>query len=107
MDYCGPRGIPYSTFLDWDDLSQSAALAWQARERDRCGGCGQHRSDWLDDHGQELRQRPAEVVDVFCPACSDLEAARQARGDGERPGFHLAFSPLHPVDADAPGPRSP
>lgn len=96
MAYCGPRGIPYSEFLRWDDLSQSAALAWQDREADRCGGCGQHRSDWLDDQGVELRERPAIVVESFCPACDDLGRARKAAEGEDRPGVHLAFRHLHP-----------
>lgn len=110
MAYCGPRGIAYTDFLAWDDLSQSAALAWQEREADRCGGCGQHRSDWLDANGVELRDRPAQVVDVFCPACHDMELARRAHGDEMAPGMHLGFAaaePLHPARTDASPPRSP
>lgn len=65
MAYCGPRGIPLSTFLSWDTSDQEAALGWQSYEGRRCRNCGHH---------------PAEGVthahtDV-CPGCVTLETAR-------------------------------
>jgi len=45
MAYCGPRGIPLSTFLSWPQEDQDAALAWQGHEGRRCGTCGYHPDD--------------------------------------------------------------
>ncbi len=42
MAYCGPRGIPLEEFLQWGELSQDAALQWQAYEARRCSSCGSH-----------------------------------------------------------------
>lgn len=49
MAYCGPRGIPLSTFLNWSQADQDAALQWQADENARCPSCGTHPQDWRED----------------------------------------------------------
>ena len=113
MAYCGPAGIPYTTFIGgpagWDDLSRDAAIAWQLERDTRCGGCGQHRDEWvtLGADGQEREIRPAPYVihDHHCPSCETLERARKAREKEERPGQHLVFVPK-PADTDA-DPASP
>lgn len=107
MAYCGPLGLAYTTFLEWDELSRSAALAWRRREDQRCGGCGQVRDDWMardgdgqpvcDEHGNQMEADPPPlaVVDHYCPACDALGRARKAREKqlAEQPGVHLAFGP--------------
>jgi hypothetical protein len=78
MAYCGPRGIALSAFLAWSQGDQDAALAWQAREGSRCGGCGTHEADWDDDNR-------AWVPEVhICPGCEQLEQARAAQPPGFR-----------------------
>lgn len=99
MEYCGPRGIPFEDWLEWGDLSKAMALAWQARRADVCpNGCGQHRTEWLDDDGIELRVRPARVVPVYCPSCDDLARARKAHGDLE-PGVSLGWAANEPASS--------
>lgn len=81
MAYCGPRGIPYTTWLadPWDDVSRAAAVAWAHREADRCGGCGLYRSDLLDAEGNELRDLPVELDVQSCPGCRKQAVAEKER----------------------------
>ena len=90
MAYCGPRGIPLSRFLDWDDGDQDAALVWQAHEARRCPSCGTHPDDWDPTKGGDRSAYAAEVV--ICPGCRTLDDAR-AHGP-ERPpyGAHLMLT---------------
>lgn len=83
MDYCGPKGIPHSGFLAWSEDDQQKALWWQAREAQRCTGCGTHPDDWNEDVGGS---RDAYVPEErTCPGCrargpadDTLTKARQA-----------------------------
>ena len=97
MDYCAPHGIPYGDFLEWSQLSRDAALAWQARESAKCGGCGQVRAEWMtvDTDGHEVEAVPAPflVDDHWCPACDALARHRRARGDTTPDGVHDVFRP--------------
>lgn len=76
MQYCGPRGIPLDTFLEWPQSSQDAALEWQAHENRRCRQCGYHAAE-----------HPGGVhthVDV-CPGCAARAKAQKsdkAKEDG-------------------------
>lgn len=102
MAYCGPRGIPYRWFTgqskvnEWDEVSSSAAIAWQDRESDRCPSCGTYESDWKDDAGDELRDPPLIVTVGKCLGCeamdmwqADLEGAGKKMKPGERPTFQF------------------
>lgn len=77
MAYCGPRGIPLSRFLSWDQADQDAALAWQTYEARRCPGCGTH-----PDEGAKHFH-----IDV-CPTCIQLEKTRQS-DDAKARGAHV------------------
>lgn len=102
-DYCASRGIAYSAFLEWDDLSRDVALAWHARDRERCGGCGAVPSDWkaydddgnpiLDDTGEHREAWPPKYVleAHHCPACAAL--ARAADDKDPPPGRRWYFRP--------------
>jgi hypothetical protein len=73
MAYCGPRGIPRSTFLSWPTEDQDAALGWQAYEARRCSSCGYH---------------PAEGsrhthIDI-CPGCVVLQRTQKSEQVRER-----------------------
>jgi hypothetical protein len=100
MGYCGPRGIPYEHWLGvadgWTEYSRQAALAWQSRENQRCGDCGQVRPDWLGADGKELRRPPFDVVDEWCPGCDALHLHREDQPDYERddPAIHQSFRPV-------------
>lgn len=49
MEYCGPRGIAHSTFLDWDQSDRDKALWWLIHDRERCPGCGTRPEEWVGD----------------------------------------------------------
>lgn len=46
MDYCGPLGLPRSTFLGWDRDDQDAAIVWSMRKRATCSSCGTREDEW-------------------------------------------------------------
>lgn len=97
MDYCGPKPLRYAEFLEWDDLSRSAALAWQARENAKCGSCGQVKADWTDAEGRQQHPAPFVVVDHWCPGCEALGQRRIVEGSGEKPpGISHVFAPAPP-----------
>ena len=100
MDYIGPLGIPYDEWLDWPDLSKQAALAWQARERDRCPDCGQQRSDWFDDDGHEVPDPPSLPAEYVCPSCEALDSYRRDKGEDRRDGAKIVFKPAEVYDQD-------
>ena len=87
MAYCGPRGIPLSEFLSWDEADQDAALAWQAYEARRCRSCGTHPDEWDPTKGGRRDAYTAEVV--ICPGCRELDLARERQSDTKIHGAHL------------------
>ena len=91
MRYCGPRAIPYSVWLGvgdgWDGYSRAAAMAWQAREDDRCSGCGQQRSEWLDENGIVLEEPPFTMVEIACPSCAEKERYERESREEEKQGI--------------------
>lgn len=85
MRYCGPRGIPLSTFLSWPQEDQDAALAWQRHEEQRCPGCGRHPDD-----------PPAHPHRASCPGCArQAEVQKKA---AELPGGQVVWEPGEPTD---------
>lgn len=90
MAYCGPRGIPLSEFLSWDETDQDAAMAWQMHEARRCPSCKTHPDEWDEDAGG---RRDAYAADIaVCPGCRTLDAAR-SRHEDTPPGAHLILTP--------------
>lgn len=88
MDYCGPRGIPLETFLDWPQLSQDAALTWAGYESRRCGECGVH-----PDEG------PHHPHVNVCAHCAARDAAAKSE-EGQLPGAHVTMA--HGTSLDCP-----
>lgn len=80
MGYCGPRGIPLSQFLSWDQADQDAALAWAGHEARRCSSCGYH---------PDVDDQVHTHVDV-CPGCEKHAAASKAAGVVPGAHVHLA-----------------
>lgn len=93
MAYCGPHGIPYTEFLQWDDLSRDAALAWKADHDQRCSSCGTHRDQWwvYDSDGQPIIVDGYPKVDLtrwtidtaYCPGCHLLSLHREQHRDDD------------------------
>jgi DNA-directed RNA polymerase subunit RPC12/RpoP len=91
MAYCGPRGIPLSTFLSWPRADQDAALAWMAYEARRCGRCGTHLDDWKEAEGGSRNAYHAEQY--ACPGCARLGQAQTALRDSKAPDhFHVRLA---------------
>lgn len=86
MTYCGPRGIPLSTFLSWDPHDQAAALAWEAHEARRCSGCGTHPDDWDEEQGGSRHAWKARLH--MCEGCNALHQVSQTQ-ESQRPGIRV------------------
>jgi hypothetical protein len=78
MDYCGPAGIPYSTFLAWPSFDQDAALSWKARQASRCPGCGTVEDEWDPDDRGRPQEHPWVASAHLCHGCMALDVARAA-----------------------------
>jgi hypothetical protein len=95
MAYCGPRGIPLTTFLSWADSDQDAALQWQVHESRRCPSCGTHPDVWDPAEGGDRFALTAEPF--VCRGCERLE---QLQGSDAIPqdvkGMHLRLVPRQP-----------
>lgn len=85
MAYCGPRGIPRSTFLSWPDDDQEWALEWMRNERARCPGCGHHADDVFDPDAEG--QWDAQLL--RCHACAARDAAVEANREINRDGLYV------------------
>lgn len=94
MDYCGPAGIPHSTFLAWSDLDRAKALAWQRREGERCPSCGMDHTA-PDGTRYDERSLPWRVEHHTCPSCRALALSVDPVGDKDaRPYRRQRFVPL-------------
>jgi hypothetical protein len=89
MNYCGPKGIPLSTFLSWPIDDQEAALWWQAESNLHCGECGTAPWEWEADPD-------AYGVEEFgCRGCAMLRAA-QKKADEKPTGMSYSRADLFP-----------
>lgn len=87
MDYCGPRGLPHSVFLDWDPDDQDKAVAWSLAQAEICGGCGTRRAEWRED-------RFAYVAEQWrCPGCELIEQAQEGIPEGKAKGIKTFLVP--------------
>ena len=76
MNYCVPRGIPYSVFMgravkpgepEWTEDDTLLALEYQDWAAEVCPGCGHHLSDSTDEANHY------ETRDRVCFACEAKE----------------------------------
>lgn len=81
MNYCAPRGIPYSEFMGralvageprWTQDDTLLAIEWQRWQSEICGGCGHPLSESLDE-GNDYQARQ-----LACFACEVKERAEKA-----------------------------
>jgi hypothetical protein len=71
LDYCAPKGIPLSVFLEvWSEADQLAALEWQALEARKCPNGHDITESTLKDNSYAYRADP-----VRCHACYAIHAA--------------------------------
>lgn len=100
MDYCGPRGLPHSVFLGWDDLDQAKALAWQQHSAQTCPGCGFHPDLTDPDRGGD--PGGFDLADVLCHTCEISATARAAQHDTDAqiPGVRKVWRMVPPDDTD-------
>lgn len=92
MAYCGPRGIPESTFLGsptpgvWTDTDRLAALEWQLWESRRCPSCGTHAEDWDPELGGQRHAYSARLHE--CEGCVRIEQVGRTE-ESKRPGMRI------------------
>lgn len=92
MSYCGPRGIAWGAFLQWDRLSRNAAVAWARRNAETCTSCGTHPDTWDPTRGGSEHALVA-VIDA-CRGCATLQSGQQQLTDDMRKqGGHVRFGP--------------
>lgn len=73
MAYCGPRALPLSQFLAWDEADQHAALIWQAQEARRCSGCGTLPEEWdVEQGGSPDAYHAAKHLCLGCAALANV-----------------------------------
>jgi hypothetical protein len=90
MAYCGPLGIPLSVFLGWPEDDQDAALQWQAREHQKCSGCGTHPSEWNPSEGGSRQAYRAALE--MCPGCATRDTVAQGEQAKQAgPGFRVSL----------------
>ena len=97
MDYCGPVGLPHSTFLGagigmWSEQDRELALAWQQRKQATCGRCGTRHDQWLTADGR-LDPQAFEAVAEECPGDYALHVARKALKDDQGDYVHVFLVP--------------
>lgn len=97
MDYCGPRGIPWTTFHTWDQASRDAALLWQKLQNETCSQCGTHPDDWDEDAGGHPRAWVATVHS--CKGCAVTDSGQkrleEKLGPGDRVGLKRQVERRH------------
>jgi hypothetical protein len=73
LDYCAPRGIRLSEFLEvWSEGDQWAALEWQADQAQKCSGCGHRLNETM---GPGTEDKWNAEVSGHCDACRALHRA--------------------------------
>lgn len=90
LDYCGPRGLAHSVFKSWDPLDQAKALAWSARQGQRCPS----------GHPPEASD-PAYVGELdgmaltskLCRMCEQAERGEERYQDAREPGEFQVWRP--------------
>lgn len=100
MAYCGPKGIPLSTFLAWSVDDQAAALAWQAHESRRCPSCGSHPEDFSRD-GDERHFHVTK-----CIGCDKRAAVAETLKGEKEAGLHVIGSHGPAVDCPSCNPQT-
>lgn len=107
LDYCVPKGIPHSVFLDWDPVDQDKVIAWTMEKNSKCPDCGTEISAWLDSSGRPLVPEPYVAEANYCRGCATVEDMREElkRQDPDRIGQMKLF--LRPTldDEDPALPR--
>lgn len=94
MAYCGPRGIPLSTFLNWAEDDQVAAMAWMAEDNQRCSNCGT--ADWEWEEDPDFVKAEAYV----CRGCSRVGQERKSMAEvaEHMPGMFIRLTPKEVSD---------
>lgn len=98
MAYCAPLGIPHSHFLGgppgWTDADRDLALAWDARRRATCPGCGTRSDQWAGN------PQAFEVEYDDCPGCWLLAKARNKLERDQPQHVHTHLVPATDGDDD-------
>lgn len=76
MDYCGPLGLPHSTFLGWSRPDRDAAITWTLRRAHSCSACATRPDEWDPERGGSDHAYRAEVRG--CRGCETVASAQDA-----------------------------
>lgn len=90
MSYCGPIGLPRSTFLRWDRDDQDAAIVWQMRRNQTCQSCGTRPDEWDPALGGRDDAYRAELHK--CWGCHAKAAAEKSITDSMGAGVFVALA---------------
>jgi len=89
MEYCGPLGLPRSTFLAWDPDDQDAALTWSMRRMSTHAACGTRPEEWEPERGGSETAYAADVRG--CRGCEVVAAAQDAIPKDAPAGAHVVL----------------
>ncbi len=90
MDYCGPLGLPRSTFLGWDSDDRHAAIVWQLHRAAVHPPCGTRPEEWDPDRGGHEHAYMAEIR--ACRGCETLASGQKQLPKAlERLGGHIVL----------------
>jgi hypothetical protein len=87
LDYCVPRGIPHSVFLEWDEDDQDKALAYQRLKARSCPSCGTLPEDWEEDEDAYVGWHDN------CSGCAALERERENNVNDNEKGVRFFLLP--------------
>lgn len=103
---------------EWTELDRAKALAWQTRERQKCGTCGTVPSEWkardwnldpiVDRDGDQFldTELPYVIRKDRCPCCQAIgHLSDQCKDDGPGRTFRFVPNPaasLHDPPDDGP-----
>lgn len=90
MAYCGPLGLPHSTFLSWDRDDRDKAIVWALRKAQTCAHCGTRPDEWDPAQGGHDEAYLTELHQ--CWGC-DAKAKAEKRNEAKlkKPGAHVVL----------------
>lgn len=90
MGYCYEKGIPHSTFLEWDPEDRAKVLAYAMEQSSRCVSCGTAAWEWAENR---FAYTP---LDEHCPGCYQKSVFQESMGSS-MPGTSVKLVPTTPL----------
>jgi hypothetical protein len=89
MAFCYERGIPHSTFLQWDPEDKAKVIAFILEKAARCSSCGTAPWEW------ENNKFAYTAVDELCQGCYQKTVYQDTMGK-PLPGTNVKLVPTTP-----------